>query len=136
MPTIIWAGVQLVTAGGCFYVALHAIFPGIAAVGPALFGPDVTMTGGRLIGFVIAWTSNIAATYFEIHRLKGLIMIKFAVMLVCLVAFLVWACQLAGGIGPIVRQGSNIPPDKSHAWVCIYISGAWCSRRVLTSGAK
>lgn len=95
---------------------LHAIFPSIAKV-PNPFGPDVTMTGGRLIGFVIAWILNISATYFEIHRFRKLIIVKAVIMIVCLFAFFGWAISLANGLGPIINQGSNIPEGQSKGWV-------------------
>jgi hypothetical protein len=43
-----------VFSGNCFYVMLHAIFPSIAHVHNP-FSSQVTMTGGRLIGFAVGW---------------------------------------------------------------------------------
>jgi cytosine/uracil/thiamine/allantoin permease len=79
---------------------LHAIFPSIKNL-PNPFGPDVTMTGGRLIGFVIGWVATLASTYFEIHKFKKLIIVKAVIMMACLIAFFGWAIHLAGGVGPV-----------------------------------
>ncbi|KAF4634403.1 hypothetical protein G7Y89_g3709 [Cudoniella acicularis] len=108
-------GVQGVTA---FYVMLHAIFPSIANV-PNPFGPEVTMAGGRLIGFVIAWLCTLSSTYFKTHRFKKLIIVKAAIMLTCLIAFFGWSIHLANGVGPVILQGSNIPAGKSKGWVFV-----------------
>jgi NCS1 family nucleobase:cation symporter-1 len=102
--------------GNCFYVALHAIFPSIANV-PNPFGPDVTMTGGRLIGFVLSWLANLSCAFFEVHKFKKLIPFKAFVMMICLLSFFGWAVHLAGGVGPIISQGSNIPEGQSKGWV-------------------
>lgn len=87
--TVVWTGVQGVTAGNSIYVMLHAIFPSIADV-PNPFSSDVTMTGGRLIGFVIGWILTLGCTFVEVHKFRSLIKVKSAIMILCLVAFFIW----------------------------------------------
>lgn len=87
--TIIWTGVQGVTGGNSVYVMLHAIFPSIADV-PNPFPKDVTMTGGRMIGFTIAWLLTLFCAMFQVHKFRKLIMVKSVLMLGCLVAFFIW----------------------------------------------
>lgn len=77
------------------------------------------MTGGRLIGFVLAWLANLSTAYFEVHKFKMLIPFKTAVMFVCLLSFFGWAVHLAGGLGPIISQSSNIPEGTNKGWVSL-----------------
>lgn len=133
--TIIWTGVQGVSGGNSVYVMLHAIFPGIADI-PNPFPRDTTMTGGRMIGFVICWIATLFCACFQVHKFRTLVFVKSGIMMVCLVAFFVWyvesrapECLImqpqltpkrvvveAKGVGPIVQQGSNIPEGTSHTW--------------------
>lgn len=87
--TIIWTGVQGVTAGNSIYVMLHAIFPTIANV-PNPFPSDVTMTGGRLIGYTIGWLLTLFCAFFQVHKFRNLIIAKSGIMIVCLLAFFIW----------------------------------------------
>ncbi|KAL6416165.1 putative uracil permease protein [Ilyonectria robusta] len=114
--TIIWTGVQGVTAGNSIYVMLHAIFPSIAHV-PNPFPADVTMTGGRMIGYVIGWLLTLFCAMFQMHKFRKLIMVKSVLMLGCLLAFFIWAIVEAKGVGPVIKQRAQIPAGESHAWV-------------------
>ncbi|KAF7554427.1 hypothetical protein G7Z17_g2889 [Cylindrodendrum hubeiense] len=114
--TIIWTGVQGVTAGNSIYVMLHAIFPSIAHV-PNPFSADVTMTGGRMIGFVLGWLLTLFCAMFEVHKFRKLIMVKSVLMIGCLLAFFIWAIVEAKGVGPVINQPAQIPAGESHAWV-------------------
>jgi NCS1 family nucleobase:cation symporter-1 len=68
---------------------LHAIFPSIANV-PNPFPKDVTMTGGRLIGFALAWVVVIGCAFIRPQKLSGLIMFKSGIMMICLIIFFAW----------------------------------------------
>lgn len=87
--TIIWTGVQGVSGGNSFYVMLHAIIPSIADV-PNPFSADVTMTGGRLIGFSLQWLLTLSCAFFQVHKFKRLIVAKSVIMIACLLSFCVW----------------------------------------------
>lgn len=93
---IMWTGVHAVLTGNAVYVMLHAIIPQIANI-PNPFPSDVTVTGGRLVGFAIGWMLTLGCTFVQIHKFRKLIMIKFCVMLVCLLSFFSW----------YVRTGDN-----------------------------
>ncbi|CAM1501695.1 Fc.00g036790.m01.CDS01 [Cosmosporella sp. VM-42] len=114
--TIIWTGVQGVTAGNSIYVMLHAIFPSIAHV-PNPFRKDVTMTGGRLIGYVVGWFLTLFCAMFQVHKFRNLIMVKSVLMLGCLFAFFIWTIVEAKGVGPVIHQGAKIPAGQSHTWI-------------------
>ncbi|KAH8675947.1 permease for cytosine/purines, uracil, thiamine, allantoin-domain-containing protein [Xylariales sp. PMI_506] len=94
--TVVWTGVQGVTAGNSIYVMLHAIFPTIANV-PNPFSSDVTMIGGRLIGFNIGWILTLACTFVQVHKFRP--------------------SSKPKALAKSVHQGSSIPPGGSHAWI-------------------
>lgn len=79
----------MVYSGNCFYVMLHAIFPSISHI-PNPFPGDVTMTSGRLIGFVLAWICVVGCAFIRPQRLSGLIMFKAGIMMICLIIFFAW----------------------------------------------
>ena len=95
---------------------LHAIFPSIARV-PNPFSADVTMTGGRLIGYSVAWLVTLACAFIRPQKLSGLIIAKSGLMIICLIIFFAWSLSKAHGIGPVIHQGADIPKGESHAWV-------------------
>ncbi|KAL6248825.1 hypothetical protein RBB50_003888 [Rhinocladiella similis] len=116
--TIIWTGVQMVQTGNCIYTMILSWTKGISKVHDP-FGSDVTMTGGRLIGFAIAWVICLACTLVPVHKFRKVIYYKSIVMSICLLAFFGWSIDRAGGVGKIVRQGADIPEGRSHGWVFI-----------------
>jgi NCS1 family nucleobase:cation symporter-1 len=81
------------------------------------FGSDVTMTGGRLIGFSIAWLICAACTLIPVHKFRQVIYYKSVVMSICLLAFFGWSMHRAGGAGKILKTGAQIPEGRSHGWV-------------------
>jgi nucleobase:cation symporter-1, NCS1 family len=87
--TVVWTGVQGVTTGNSVYVMLHAIIPQMAHI-PNPFPSDVTMTGGRMVGFVIGWLLTLGCAFVQVHRFRKLIMVKSVIMVSCLFAFFIW----------------------------------------------
>jgi nucleobase:cation symporter-1, NCS1 family len=111
------------------------------------FDSTVTMTGGRLIGFSIAWVILMFCTLIPVHKLRKVVYYKSAVMTICLFAFFGWfvsprfpsllsrliplgrSLGRAGGVGPVVKQGAQIPEGKSHGWVdhSVHVNLTTCS---------
>lgn len=54
------------------------------------FPSDVSMTGGRLIGFVIAWVILMGCTFVPVHKFRKVIYVKSVVTTICLLAFFGW----------------------------------------------
>ena len=54
------------------------------------FSSDVTMTGGTLIGFSIAWVILLGCTFFPIHKFRKIVYYKSIVMSICLIALFIW----------------------------------------------
>lgn len=48
------------------------------------------MTGGRLIGFSIAWVILMFLTLIPVHKFRKIIYYKSVVMTICLFAFFGW----------------------------------------------
>ncbi|KAH8745432.1 permease for cytosine/purines, uracil, thiamine, allantoin-domain-containing protein [Hyaloscypha finlandica] len=117
--TIIWTGVQSVSTGNCFYVMLHAIFPSIAHVHNP-FSSQVTMTGGRLIGFACGWVVTLACCWVPFHKFQKLVVVKSAAMLFFILAFFIWVLVRARGGGAMLTAPSTIPKGETHAW--LYVS--------------
>ncbi|KAI1609774.1 permease for cytosine/purines, uracil, thiamine, allantoin-domain-containing protein [Exophiala viscosa] len=116
--TIVWTGVQMVQTGNCFYTMILAWTEGISKVHDP-FSKEVSMTGGRLIGFSIAWLICLGCTFIPVHKFRKVIYFKSVIMSICLLAFFGWSIHRAGGVGKIVHQGAKIPKGKSHGWVFI-----------------
>ena len=68
---------------------LHAIFPSIARV-PNPFPSDVTMTGGRLIGYSLGWLICLSFCFIRPQKLSALILAKSGIMIICLITFFAW----------------------------------------------
>ena len=68
---------------------LHAIFPSIAHVHNP-FSSDVSMTGGKLIGFTLGWVIVVSLVFIKPSKMSGIIITKSVLMVICLVAFFGW----------------------------------------------
>lgn len=69
---------------------LHAMFPSIANVHNP-FSSDVTMTGGRLIGFTLGWLIVLALAFLKPAKMSGVILSKGILMMICLFIFFGWS---------------------------------------------
>ncbi|KAH6675872.1 permease for cytosine/purines, uracil, thiamine, allantoin-domain-containing protein [Halenospora varia] len=97
---------------------LHAIFPGIARV-HSPFSKDVTMTGGRLIGFACGWVVTLSCCWVPFHKFQKLVIAKSAVMLFFIFAFFIWVIVKAHGGGPMLKAPSTVPKGETHGWLWI-----------------
>ncbi|CZR68190.1 related to uracil permease [Phialocephala subalpina] len=108
--TIIW--------GNCFYVMLHAIFPSIAHVHNP-FSSQVTMIGGRLIGFSVGWVITLACCWIPFHKFQRLVIAKSAIMVFFIFAFFIWVLVKAHGGGAMLTASSTVPKGKTHGWLWV-----------------
>jgi len=104
------------TSGNCVYVTLHAIFPSIAHVHDP-FSSDVTMTGGRLIGFSIGWLITLSCCWVPFHKFQKLVIIKGPIMIFFIFAFFIWVIVKGKGVGATMRAPTKVPAGTSHGWV-------------------
>jgi cytosine/uracil/thiamine/allantoin permease len=105
-----------VFSGNCFYVMLHAIFPSIAHVHNP-FSSQVTMTGGRLIGFAVGWVVTLACCWVPFHKFQKLVIAKSAVMVFFIFAFFIWVLVKAHGGGAMLTKPSTVPKGETHGWL-------------------
>ena len=82
---------------------------------PNTFSEGSATTTADYASFFIFWLCSLPAIWFPVHKIRHLFTVKSYVVPVAGVAFLIWAVVRAGGIGPIVRQGSTATGSKL-AW--------------------
>jgi NCS1 family nucleobase:cation symporter-1 len=104
---IVWNGVNSVQGGQCIYVMLHAIFPGMARIKNTM-GTGSALTTGGMIGFVIFWVIMCFFLVIPVPKMRGLVYAKVFVFFICAIAMLAWTVTKAGGLGPVVHQGSTV----------------------------
>jgi NCS1 family nucleobase:cation symporter-1 len=97
---------------------LHAIFPSIAHVHNP-FSSQVTMTGGRLIGFAVGWVVTLACCWVPFHKFQKLVIAKSAVMVFFIFAFFIWLLVKAHGGGAMLTKPSTVPKGETHGWLWI-----------------
>ena len=97
---------------------LHAIFPSIAHVHNP-FSSQVTMTGGRLIGFACGWVVTLACCWVPFHKFQKLVIAKSAVMVFFILAFFIWVLVKAHGGGAMLTKASVVPKGETHGWLWI-----------------
>ncbi|TPX13581.1 uncharacterized protein E0L32_006052 [Thyridium curvatum] len=114
---IVWNGVNGVQGGQCIYVMLHAIFPSIATI-PNKMGKGSALTSGGMIGYTIFWLLICGVLWVRIPKMRILIYIKLAVYILSAVSMLVWTLSLAGGVGPVLSQGSRVHGSQK-TWLIV-----------------
>lgn len=127
-------------------VMLHAIFPSIAHI-PNVMGEGSALDSGGMISFFVFWsvcrkseslrmlTSVIdrvvttAFLYIPVPKMRGLVYTKLVVFIASAVAMLAWCLSLAGGLGPVARQGSTVHGSKK-SWLLarfIWLGASSCA---------
>ncbi|KAF3076598.1 hypothetical protein CFAM422_001715 [Trichoderma lentiforme] len=104
----IWYGVQSYIGGTCVYLMIRSIWKSWDATKmPGSFGTSATNTP-EYVSFVIFWVCSLPALWFPVHKVRHLFTVKAYFVPVAGIAFLIWACVRAGGVGPIIRQPATI----------------------------
>jgi len=105
----IWYGVQSYIGGHCVYIMIRSIWKSWDRneIPGALNGTEGTSTADW-VSFFLFWLGSLPAIWFPVHKIRHLFTVKAYFVPVCGVAYLIWSVVRAGGIGPIVKQGSSI----------------------------
>ncbi|KAK1249469.1 hypothetical protein MKX07_002985 [Trichoderma sp. CBMAI-0711] len=104
----IWYGVQAYIGGTCVYLMIRSIWKSWdASKMPGTFDTSATTTP-EYVSFVIFWLCSLPALWFPVHKVRHLFTVKAYFVPVAGIAFLVWACVRAGGVGPIIRQPATV----------------------------
>lgn len=67
------------------------------------------------VAFVIFWLGSLPFIWFPVHRIRHLFTVKSIVAPIGGIGLFVWCIVRAGGVGPIVKQGSTAQGSKL-AW--------------------
>jgi NCS1 family nucleobase:cation symporter-1 len=112
----IWYGVQSWIGGECVYIMLRSIWPSFANLPNGI--PNSGTTTAYYLSFFLFWLFSLPAIWFPVYRIRHLFTVKSYTVPVAGVLFMVWAIVKAGGVGPIVHQGSTVH-GSAKAWACI-----------------
>jgi nucleobase:cation symporter-1, NCS1 family len=95
---------------------LRSIWPSFANL-PNGF-PNSGTTTAYYLSFFLFWLFSLPAIWFPVYEIWYLFTVKSYTVPVAGVVFMVWAIVKAGGVGPIVHQGSTVH-GSAKAWACI-----------------
>lgn len=121
---IVWNGVNIVQGGQCIYVMLHAIFPSIKNL-PSHMGSGSALDTGGMIGLVLFWLVSWVFLIIPVPQMRSLVYAKMVIFFISAIAMLAWIVTKAGGLGPIVSQGSTVHGvEKSWLIARFFMLGA------------
>lgn len=86
---------------------LHAMFPGIARLKNTM-GAGSALDSGGMIGFGIFWLITCVFLVIPVPKMKNLVYAKLFAFIISAFAMLGWTVGLAGGLGPVAKQGSTV----------------------------
>jgi NCS1 family nucleobase:cation symporter-1 len=104
----IWYGVQSYIGGHCVYIMIRSVWKAWDRNKiPDTFNSPDTSTAD-FVSFFLFWLGSLPAIWFPVHQIRHLFTVKAYFVPVAGIAFLIWTVVRAGGVGPIVTQGSTI----------------------------
>jgi nucleobase:cation symporter-1, NCS1 family len=106
-----WFGIQTWIGGEAIHKILAVFFPSLGGVAHNVFG----ITAPQFLCFLLFWGVNMLVIYKGIDSIRILLNIKAPVLIALGLLLLAWACQKAGGFGPILSQPSAFDPGQPKA---------------------
>jgi NCS1 family nucleobase:cation symporter-1 len=103
-----WFGIQTWIGGEAIHKILAVFFPSLGGAAHNSFG----ITLPQFLCFMLFWGINMFVIYKGIDSIRILLNIKAPLLIALGLALLAWACQKAGGFGPILRQPSAFDPGQ------------------------
>jgi NCS1 family nucleobase:cation symporter-1 len=103
-----WFGIQTWIGGEAIHKILAVFFPSLGGEAPHAFG----VTLPQFLCFMLFWGVNMFVIYKGIDSIRILLNIKAPLLIALGLALLAWACQKAGGFGPILSQPSAFDPGQ------------------------
>ncbi|RVX69334.1 hypothetical protein B0A52_06929 [Exophiala mesophila] len=103
----IWYGVQAWIGGECVYLMIASIWPSFGHRPSLTRSVAMGATVNYLISFILFWLGSLPFIWFPVHKIRHLFTVKSIVAPIGGIALFVWSIVRAGGVGPIVRQGST-----------------------------
>lgn len=115
----IWYGVQSYIGGHCVYIMIRSVWKSWDRdTIPNTFSAASGTTTADYASFFIFWLCSLPAIWFPVHKIRHLFTVKSYFVPTAGVAFFIWAIVRAGGVGPIVHQGSKAQ-GSSLAWAFV-----------------
>lgn len=118
----IWYGVQSWVGGECVTLMIRAIWPSYNNLPNGIPGSGTNTRD--FLSFFLFWFCSLPAIWFPVHKIRHLFTVKAYVVPVAGVTYFAWAVHRAGGVGPIVHQGS-VKHGSALAWA--FVSGVMSS---------
>jgi nucleobase:cation symporter-1, NCS1 family len=103
-----WFGIQTWIGGEAIYKILAVFFPSLGGEAHNALG----ITLPQFLCFLLFWGINMFVIYKGIDSIRILLNIKAPLLIVLGLALLAWACQRAGGFGPILQQPAAFDPGQ------------------------
>jgi len=107
-----WFGIQTWIGGDAIYKILTVWFPSLAQ-SAALGGLGISLP--QLLCFLFFWAINMAVIYAGIDSIRILLSIKAPLLIALGLMLLAWACQKAGGFGPMLSKPSDFAAGGSKS---------------------
>ena len=106
-----WFGIQTWIGGEAIHKILAVFFPSLGGPANNVFG----ITLPQFLCFMLFWGVNMFVIYKGIDSIRILLIIKAPLLIALGLALLAWACQKAGGFGPILSQPSAFDAGQPKA---------------------
>jgi NCS1 family nucleobase:cation symporter-1 len=106
-----WFGIQTWIGGQAIHRILAVFFPSLGGETHSAFG----ITLPQFLCFMLFWGINMFVIYKGIDSIRILLNIKAPLLIALGLMLLAWACQKAGGFGPILSQPAAFDPGQPKA---------------------
>lgn len=107
-----WFGIQTWIGGAAIYQILGEFLPAMLQAKALGF---LGINAPQLVCFLIFWSVNMWVIFRGIDCIRWLLNIKAPLLLILGLALLYWACDKAGGLGPMLSQPSQFDPGQPKA---------------------
>ncbi|RMZ87580.1 hypothetical protein DV736_g5197, partial [Chaetothyriales sp. CBS 134916] len=114
----IWYGVQGWIGGECVYLVIASVWPSFGTRPTLAASIAMGATVNYLIAFILFWLGSLPFIWFPVHQIRHLFTVKSIVAPIGGISLFIWCIVRAGGVGPIVNQGSTAKASQL-AWAVI-----------------
>ncbi|KAL1303022.1 hypothetical protein AAFC00_003335 [Neodothiora populina] len=111
----IWYGVQGWIGGECVFLMIASIWPSFGTRPSLVKSIAMGGTVNYFISFLLFWLGSLPFIWFPVHKIRHLFTFKAIVAPTAGIALFIWAIVKAGGVGPVIHQGSTASGSKL-AW--------------------
>ena len=116
----VWNAIQCWNGGRQVAVCLTCIFPQYVRM--VNFLPEtMPATGYQFVGFVVFWVCSVPFLWIPPEKFRIPFLITTVWCAAGMLTLMIWSLVMAGGVGPLMRTGVNIPEGSrwSSPWLMI-----------------